>query len=709
MAQNIIAETNNLRVIEQFSGSNTVFVTFNESGTVVDGTRFWGDSFFSKHGISAIGIVTTKPNWYPRVDARIAIEAIRKAVGKRRIVTYGFSQGGYGALKFSAALGASAALGFSPQWSINPADVADFDNRYSSHFNEDLSNGLKIENGDLCACNYVFYDPYQKQDAAHAGKILGLGKTSAILMPFAADGTIRQVTESKAAFGVLSKFLESDEGDTKDIRKTLRINRRSSKTYISGMVDALLKIANRRTRTLRKVVGFLDEKHDLVALLKIAVAHRDRAGTERLMSVVSDKELTMNFWVLWPKFRKYKVISGEIRLAGLLPAAFPENTFIRIHGVDTYLQANLLEDAKRELSDIVRKLDVATCISQVLKFCLQLKAFEILEQAAQSLRGARSVSITERIEIGFRIVDTFLDARERGRAFRHLVTLLELSPDFPAVRRRISDYMFRLREWTFCYEIRAELARANPNDAAAALALIEAQAPLSREQAASKLQAFENRPGISASQWINISEIYEKTEDFKRAIAAVREALSLGASEEESQFAIARLCVRSGNKRQARKEFLRLSKIDNITQHHLLQAADISRSINDLSIALEFSTRLHKSAPDNLDFLLSLCDLRLVVCQKDALKDLIPELVRRVEESKRIKEEILVRAAALLSNLGRYDEELAVLDHALGLYPNSEALAGALLVNKYNPRNTSKKDNVRLPFVGKLMSILSGR
>jgi len=140
-----------------------------------------------------------------------------------------------------------------------------------------------------------------------------------------------------------------------------------------------------------------------------------------------------------------------------------------------------------------------------------------------------------------------------------------------------------------------------------------------------------------------------------------------------------------------------------------LQAADISRSINDLSIALEFSTRLHKSAPDNLDFLLSLCDLRLVVCQKDALKDLIPELVRRVEESKRIKEEILVRAAALLSNLGRYDEELAVLDHALGLYPNSEALAGALLVNKYNPRNTSKKDNVRLPFVGKLMSILSGR
>ena len=67
-ARRIIYRSEHLTVVHIDAQSETVVVTFNEMGTQASGDHYWGDTLLERMGVSAIGFVSAKPNWYPLAD-----------------------------------------------------------------------------------------------------------------------------------------------------------------------------------------------------------------------------------------------------------------------------------------------------------------------------------------------------------------------------------------------------------------------------------------------------------------------------------------------------------------------------------------------------------------------------------------------------------------------------------------------------------------
>ncbi len=102
-------------------------VTFDHYRPLTDfNRRAFGEAFFKKRGISALYVMCAGNHWYQYPDMPEAIAAARGALvrsGANRILTYGTSMGAYAALRHADALGASAVLALSPQYSNDPARV----------------------------------------------------------------------------------------------------------------------------------------------------------------------------------------------------------------------------------------------------------------------------------------------------------------------------------------------------------------------------------------------------------------------------------------------------------------------------------------------------------------------------------------------------------------------------------------------------------
>ena len=66
--------------------------------------RLLGEEAAAKLGLDAVGFVAKRENWFPRASVEAAAAAVRAAL-KPRAVAYGYSMGGYGALKHARAAG----------------------------------------------------------------------------------------------------------------------------------------------------------------------------------------------------------------------------------------------------------------------------------------------------------------------------------------------------------------------------------------------------------------------------------------------------------------------------------------------------------------------------------------------------------------------------------------------------------------------------
>jgi hypothetical protein len=155
-------------------GNDVCFVAFDS--IVDDPSRLdrvaFGESFFATYGLDAVHVLSARNNWYQDVGLPDALAAIRRATrGHGRIVTYGSSMGGYAALRFSAAVGAQAAIAISPQYSMLPA-VVPFETRWSRE--RRLATWLHERPGDrlpAVAEALVFHDAHGL-DSLHAAAIL---------------------------------------------------------------------------------------------------------------------------------------------------------------------------------------------------------------------------------------------------------------------------------------------------------------------------------------------------------------------------------------------------------------------------------------------------------------------------------------------------------------------------------------------------------
>jgi len=80
----------------------------------------FGEAYFRSRGISAIHVMGRAEDWYQYPDMAAALATVRAATaGAERVVTYGSSMGGYAALRFADAVGATDILALSPQYTID--------------------------------------------------------------------------------------------------------------------------------------------------------------------------------------------------------------------------------------------------------------------------------------------------------------------------------------------------------------------------------------------------------------------------------------------------------------------------------------------------------------------------------------------------------------------------------------------------------------
>lgn len=135
-----------------------------------DRTGF-GEGFFARSGLSAIHILTVGNDWYQYPEIEDALAVIRAAVAVAdRVLAYGSSMGGYAAIRFADAIGATHVLSLSPQYTIDPR-IMRGDRRW--WWDQERVAFLPAYNGPIaCSAEITLaYDPTIKLDERHAALI----------------------------------------------------------------------------------------------------------------------------------------------------------------------------------------------------------------------------------------------------------------------------------------------------------------------------------------------------------------------------------------------------------------------------------------------------------------------------------------------------------------------------------------------------------
>jgi hypothetical protein len=378
----IIYEGSNLLVISKECDieAQAVFVLFNESAFRPNGTQFWGDQLVDKLPIAGIGVVSKSPNWYPEQEMRDALPAMRTFIQKRPVITYGYSQGGYGALKYASALGACGTLSFSPQISINPESVP-FDNRFIQHYSGKLSNGEKVLPSDVARKSFVFYDPYEKLDCINAEMLTSYPGVEGVICPFVDHGSVRQITES----GVSSAFLESaikmmaasfpQAEITRTFRSIIRTSRRNSLQYKKGLTNAILSKRDASTVDRLLKSDFLQTGPKIGAILDWQLLLRRGSSQDINQWILKSSQTDLSdvgLVTIWNYARAHNLVEAELRVALLILETSESDPFLLLHPINSYMTHGNRNSAKMLLADLVVRFGVRDHTDHIRNFATQL-------------------------------------------------------------------------------------------------------------------------------------------------------------------------------------------------------------------------------------------------------------------------------------------------------------------------------------------------
>ncbi len=424
----VLFESDNIKVICQDFGSETIVITFNEAGFLAEGHAYWGDFFFEQRRQSAIGVMSKAPNWFPPDCMRYAALAIRAVINGRRVVTYGFSQGGYGALKYAGALGAAVAMAFSPKWSINPADVDAFDDSKTMYYRPALRNGHKVIPEDVAGESYIFYDPLLKNDLNHATRLQAACGSQMVVMPFTGHETIRLLTESGLSESMVNMFLCDDRPSPRQLRNLVRRGRRHSPTYRVQKSEYLLQRLNR----LPNDVGYLNrhiaamDPHEAALPAAFFALHRKAfAEAAAILDTTPDIDLAPQAIWLWNWCRNTGFLAGEIRAAQVLRTQFQDAVFERLHVVNTLIHTGDPAAASAELAHIATKMsyDFRDVMPTMFEFANNLGRPDVFEQATAHFIATHSLPDVERHALRLRLLDMFAQHSDPGA--QRVLALLE--------------------------------------------------------------------------------------------------------------------------------------------------------------------------------------------------------------------------------------------------------------------------------------------
>ncbi len=199
----------------------------------------WAFEFLKKEGFSHLGITMSRRNdWFRHPDLPAFFDRLQNEgfFGRfRRVIFYGSSMGGYGAMAYAGAAPGCQVLAFAPQTSLDPA-VVPFETRYRNGFARGTWNGPYVdgvEGARRAGQVVVVVDPYEPIDMAHAAR-LDPGNLVIARMPWQGHNVARRLTHG----GVLRDVvLESFAGDMTEARFSEIMRKvRGSQGYVRAVL-----------------------------------------------------------------------------------------------------------------------------------------------------------------------------------------------------------------------------------------------------------------------------------------------------------------------------------------------------------------------------------------------------------------------------------------------------------------------------------------
>ena len=182
----------------------------------LDRSGFAQDFFISRR-TDAIHFISRENDWYQYPELPTAAAEVAARVGKyRRVVAYGSSMGGYGAIRFGGMAGARAALAISPQFSIDPL-TASFERRWKYDSDRiDFSVERTLE-APFVSTAYIVYDPCDL-DRRHVDLFRRRTRVIDVRLPDVGH----PATGSLAEAGLLSELVMDFVGDAVDAARVAR-------------------------------------------------------------------------------------------------------------------------------------------------------------------------------------------------------------------------------------------------------------------------------------------------------------------------------------------------------------------------------------------------------------------------------------------------------------------------------------------------------
>lgn len=153
------------------SESKRIVFTFGDATMMVaDSDLFFAQKILLDNRIPSVGIMPKRPHWYPYISIYNFIDSnINLFNSYSEKIGYGYSMGAYAAIKFSRKLGLNFLLAMAPQWSINPSEIH-YPTGFQKFYKQEMGL-MGIVEGEVSGNLFIFFDPYNKEDANHFEKI----------------------------------------------------------------------------------------------------------------------------------------------------------------------------------------------------------------------------------------------------------------------------------------------------------------------------------------------------------------------------------------------------------------------------------------------------------------------------------------------------------------------------------------------------------
>ena len=190
---------------EIFDEGGPICVFFATSGQ----PREPGSVLSQRHRLNIISVMCVGSHWYQYPETPVAQAALKEALRRfPRIIFFGGSMGGYGALHWSGAIDPHMVLAFSPQVSIAPG-AAPLDDRWAVE-RDRISAEFGFKRDDLAANVsrhseiLVVFDPWDK-DGEHVEVLEAVRPVGRLVVPFSGHDPIVQL----ASAGLMSQLIQA--------------------------------------------------------------------------------------------------------------------------------------------------------------------------------------------------------------------------------------------------------------------------------------------------------------------------------------------------------------------------------------------------------------------------------------------------------------------------------------------------------------------